>query len=224
MRAEKQEQRRREIEQAAYEVLAEKGYAGASMLAIAKRAGASNETLYGWYGSKQGLFRALVEENAREVAALLRDSIGQGRDPLETLRRLGPLLLRLLLGDKAVALNRAAAADAAAGGLLGRTLAAAGRETILPLIAEVFAEARARGQVHLDSPEEAAELYISLLVGDLQIRRVTGALERVTEGEIRRRVERAVGGICRLSDGREPVQATPNETAFATFRREPDKI
>ncbi len=44
-----------------------KGYAGASMLAIARQAKASNETLYNWYGDKNGLFRALVVRNAGEV-------------------------------------------------------------------------------------------------------------------------------------------------------------
>ena len=51
------------IEQAAYELIDEFGYDGISMLKIAKRAKASNETLYKWYGDKKGLFSALVETN-----------------------------------------------------------------------------------------------------------------------------------------------------------------
>ncbi|MEQ8740678.1 MAG: helix-turn-helix domain-containing protein, partial [Hoeflea sp.] len=63
MREETRAARQAQIEQAAYEVLEEKGYAATSMLAIAKRARASNETLYNWYGDKTGLFRALVVRN-----------------------------------------------------------------------------------------------------------------------------------------------------------------
>ncbi|MCP4433742.1 MAG: TetR/AcrR family transcriptional regulator, partial [Gammaproteobacteria bacterium] len=43
------------IEEATYELLAESGYHACSMLSIAKRAKASNETLYRWYGDKVGL-------------------------------------------------------------------------------------------------------------------------------------------------------------------------
>lgn len=67
MKRETQLIRKDQIERAAYEVLKEKGYAGASMLSIARKARASNETVYNWYGDKAGLFKALVQRNAAEV-------------------------------------------------------------------------------------------------------------------------------------------------------------
>ena len=57
MREEKKSLRQQQIEDAAYEVLEAKGYDGTSMLGIARQARASNETLYNWYGDKQGLFQ-----------------------------------------------------------------------------------------------------------------------------------------------------------------------
>ena len=71
----KKDARSEQIEEAAYAVLAEKGFAGASMLSIAKRAKCSNETMYRWYGDKVGLFRALVTRNADRVASVLRQRI-----------------------------------------------------------------------------------------------------------------------------------------------------
>jgi AcrR family transcriptional regulator len=192
LRPENQAARRRAIEQAAYEVLAEKGYAATSMLAIAKRAGASNETLYRWYGNKQALFRSLVEANAREVAELLRDGISAGRNPWTTLKGVGPVLLRLLTSERAIALNRAAVMDADETGMLGRTLADAGRNSIVPLIARVFEEGRASGLMAFDSREEATETYVGLLVGDLQIRRAIGVLAPLGDAELQRRSDRAL--------------------------------
>jgi AcrR family transcriptional regulator len=192
MRPERQAARRREIEQAAYEVLAEKGYAATSMLAIAKRAGASNETLYKWYGTKQVLFRSMVEGNAREVAELLRSSMATGRAPWDTLKSVGPLLLRLLTSEKAIALNRAAVMDAEETGILGRTLAEAGRGSIGPLIAKVFQRGKISGEMVFETKQEAAEIYISLLVGDLQIRRAIGVIGPVDGAELLRRSDRAV--------------------------------
>ena len=61
MKKEKKVQRQSEIETAAYALLDEFGYGGISMLKIAKRAKASNETIYRWYGDKLGLFKSLVK-------------------------------------------------------------------------------------------------------------------------------------------------------------------
>lgn len=192
MRPENQAARRRAIQQAAYELLAEKGYAATSMLAVAKRAGASNETLYKWYGNKQALFRSLVEANAHEVAELLRDGLSAKRNPWATLKSVGPVLLRLLTSDRAIALNRAAVMDADETGMLGRTLADAGRNSVVPLIARVFEEGRAGGQMTFDSIEDATETYVGLLVGDVQIRRAIGVLASLGEAELHRRSDRAL--------------------------------
>ena len=135
MRPENQEKRRREIEEAAYAVLAEKGFKATSMLAIAKRASASNETLYRWYGSKSDLFSALVEKNAADVRRHLEAAMAEDGDAMEALRGLGPLLLQLVTGDRAIALNRAAAGDAAESGLLGKAIARSGKAQVMPLIA-----------------------------------------------------------------------------------------
>lgn len=75
MRKEKRSLRQQQIEDAAYEVLEIKGYGGTSMLGIAKQARASNETLYNWYGDKQGLFQALVMRNAEQVKEYLETEL-----------------------------------------------------------------------------------------------------------------------------------------------------
>lgn len=172
MREENRSLRQQQIETAAYALLEEKGYAGTSMLAIARKARASNETLYNWYGDKQGLFKALVTRNAAEVKSLLEEELAAEENPMATLARFGPRLLELLLGDRAIALNRAAAADPT--GELGTVISIAGRETVLPLLVEVLEQAKRRGDLFFDQPEEPASLYMNLLVGDLQIRRVIG--------------------------------------------------
>ncbi|MEM7568070.1 MAG: TetR/AcrR family transcriptional regulator [Pseudomonadota bacterium] len=173
--------RRRVIEDAAYAVLLEKGYRRTSMLAVAKRANASNQTLYRWYGSKQGLFTALIEANADEALAVLRTS--EASDVDATMEAFGAALLGVVTGEKAVALNRAAAADADETGELGHALAKAGRARVLPAITARLTAARLEGL----EPDEAAELYVSLLVGDLQIRRVIGVLGPLPDEERARR-------------------------------------
>ncbi|MEM9247151.1 MAG: TetR/AcrR family transcriptional regulator [Pseudomonadota bacterium] len=190
MREENRSKRQEEIEAAAYDVLQAKGYAGASMLAIAKRARASNETLYNWYGDKRGLFQSLVVRNAAEVKRHLEAELDTDHDALSILSTLGPKLFALLTGDRAIALNRAAAADST--GELGATLAKSGRAAIFPLLARVMERARDDGQLAFARTEEAVGLYLDLLIGDLQIRRVIGSLAQPPAADGARKSDQAL--------------------------------
>lgn len=190
MRDENRAIRQQQIEAAAYQVLEAKGYGGTSMLAIAKQARASNETLYNWYGDKQGLFQALVTRNAAEVKDHLEAELKSDHDALSILGTLGPKLLDLLTGDRAVALNRAAAADST--GELGATLSKAGREAVFPLLEQVLLRAREERRLCFETSGEAVGLYLDLLIGDLQIRRVIGRQPRPSRAARQARSERAV--------------------------------
>lgn len=196
MREEKRSLRQHQIEAAAYELLEAKGYGGTSMLGIAKQASASNETLYKWYGDKQGLFQALVTRNAEEVKGHLEAELKTDHDALSILGTFGPKLLNLLTGDRAVALNRAAAADSS--GELGATLSKAGREAVLPLLEQVLLRARNEGQLNFEHSDEAAGLYLDLLIGDQQIRRVIGRLPSPSKTFCEERSRRAVRHLRQL--------------------------
>lgn len=191
LKRENQEQRRREIEAAAYAVLQEKGYKATSMLMVAKRASASNETLYRWYGNKQTLFAALVASNLEDVRAYLSESIRRAGDLETTLFELGVLLLELVTGEKAIALNRAAATDVYESNSLGATIAEGGRKTIKPMVADVLKGGMEAGELQSTDPEMVAEVYLNLVIGDLQIQRVIGVLPLLEKKAVEARVRRA---------------------------------
>ncbi len=185
-------ERERAIEAAAYEILAERGYGGTSMLLVAQRARASNETMYRWYGDKNGLFAAMVRRNAQAAGERLEAALGSSRGAGAILRDVAPVLLGLVLGERAVALNRAAAADPT--GDLGRIIAEGGRRRIVPLIAELLR----RERPDIDG-EALAELFIALVIGDQQIRRIVGDLGPPDDAAIARRVAWALDAFARLS-------------------------
>ncbi|MCW2307805.1 TetR/AcrR family transcriptional regulator [Rhodobium gokarnense] len=195
MKETRRDEKKKAIREAAYALLVEKGYKAASMLEIARRASASNETLYRWYGNKQGLFREMVEENASGVRELIDGALAEGAPLMETLSRLGPLLLKLVTGERAVALNRAAAADVHETGTLGPTIAASGRQTIVPMIADLIRKASDGGEVACGDPDEAAEIFVALLIGDVQIACVIGARGPLSDAEIAARSARALDGL-----------------------------
>jgi AcrR family transcriptional regulator len=200
MQSSKQEERRVQIEDAAYRMLGEKGYAGTSMLAIARAAKASNETLYNWYGDKKGLMAALVARNTETVRATLAENVSG--DPMDHLARLGPVLLAMVLGPRAVALNRAAAADPS--GDLGRAISEGGREVVAPLVTQIMVRAVADGSLQ-GEPEDLAQLYLTLLIGDQQIRRVTGAMEAPTPEQNAKRSEEALATLQSFNRGESNV-------------------
>lgn len=197
MRESAQKERRRLIEEAAYALIDEKGYDNISMLAIAKRAKASNETLYRWYGDKKGLFQAMVIRNADVVYASLVEDLEAHRDPMQILEDISLKLLRLLTSDRAIALNRAAAADAS--GELGKALSKVGRERVLPLIAKVLGQIKDQGTFGDLSLEEVTRLYMNLLIGDLQIRRAIGVVPALNDDELKIRTRQALDYLLKFA-------------------------
>lgn len=182
MRDESKAERQREIEAVAYRMIRERGYGSVSMLAIAKEAKASNETLYRWYGNKRGLLSAMVERNAQAAADTLQSAIEDGADAIATLEIIAPILLSMLLGEKAILLNRAAASDET--GELGATIGLAGRSVVFPLIETLIARGMVDGGLNAPSAREATEWFLCLLIGDQQIRRVIRTLEQPNEAEV----------------------------------------
>lgn len=191
MRQEARKTRRKEIQRATLALLVQHGYAATTMASVAKAAGASLETLYKWYGDKPGLFRAMVQANIEELRDELVMSAAAFRDPLAAVQEFGPQLIAVLTSEEVVALNQAAAADPS--GDLGRIIAEVGRGSIAPQLTDLFARA-----IESEDPAQVTEVYLGLLLGDLQIRRVIGRMPPPDAVEARQRADRALEMLRRL--------------------------
>ena len=136
------------------------------MLAVAKRAGASKETLYSWFGDRSGLIRALIECNGERAATAVRAAmIDDGRDPRDVLTDHAVGLLRLLTGPGSIALNRAAMDDPD----LAAALLAGGRYRVGPIVEEYLARLDETGRLPIPDPAAAYRLLYGLTVRDVQI-------------------------------------------------------
>ena len=198
MKADRREKRRDEILDAATTLLVERGYRDTSMLEVARRASASKETLYAWFGDKHGLFEAVIRRNAATLQTVLARHLEE-EAPLDmVLRDFGRALLQLLLGDGAVAINRAAIAEAQADPRLARILSRSGREATLPGFVQILEASRAQGLLKFDSAKEAAEDYLGLLLGDLQVRRLLGLAPTPTKAQVEARARRAAAAFQNL--------------------------
>jgi AcrR family transcriptional regulator len=196
------DRRRGEILDAAFSVLAERGYRGASTREIAERARASKETLYSWFGDKRGLFEELIRRQAEGVGEALSASLERGtEEPAVVLRAFAVELLRLLLGERAVVINRAAISEAAADPTFARILTAGGRSSIVPKLESYLEGQRSRGRLDFGpfgDASAAAEALIGLTIGDRQVRRLLGTLPMPEPEQIEALAERAVAGFLKL--------------------------
>lgn len=168
------EHRRREVLSAALEVIAERGFERTTMQAIADRAGASKETLYSWFGGREGVVSALIESNADTSAERVTAALGAmptSRDDARTvLVGYATSLLTLLTGGESVALNRAAMTSPA----LGEALLASGRNRVGPIVEDFIGRLDQAGLLRAPDPAEAFRTLYGLVVRDTQIRVLLG--------------------------------------------------
>ena len=198
--------RREEILEVALSVLAERGYRGASMREIAERAQASKETLYAWFGNKKGLFEELVGWQAERVDAVVAPSLERGDDdPAEVLRGFALELQRLLLGDRAVVINRAAISEASSDPTFARVLATQGRGSVVPKLERYLEGQRERGRLGFEEAGKAIDALIGLAIGDQQVRRLLGVLPMPEPKQMEARAERTVGQFLALFASERPA-------------------
>jgi AcrR family transcriptional regulator len=200
-------ERREEILKVALSVLAERGYRGASMLEIARRARASKETLYAWFGDKRGLFEELVTWQAERVDAVIAPNLERdGDDPSEVLRGFALELQRLLLGERSVVINRAAISEATSDPTFAEVLAAQGRGSVVPKLARYLEAQRERGYLRFEDAGAAIDALIGLAIGDQQVRRLLGVLPMPEPQQIEARAARTVEQFLTLFAGDRSTQ------------------
>src|SRR5258708_6228874 len=102
--------RRVEILEAAALAFFEQGYAATSIDAIIERVGGSKRNIYNEFGSKQGLFTAMVSEIADSALSSLDLEKFDG-DLEATLRRLGHRLAHIYLSPNLVGVYRIIVAE-----------------------------------------------------------------------------------------------------------------
>jgi AcrR family transcriptional regulator len=171
-----------------------------TMTAVARRASCSKETLYKWFGDRDGLLTATVRWQASKVRAGNWDSQHLDVEALRaSLERFAANWLAVISSETSIALNRVAVGHAASGkSNLGRIVLANGRFAIGERLKPLLEAARAAGLLAFDETEEAFRTFFGLVGRDVQVRLLLGDGLGLSEAEIARDAARAVEQFFRL--------------------------
>jgi TetR/AcrR family transcriptional repressor of mexJK operon len=146
-----------------------RGFGAVSMDAIARAACVSKATVYAHFASKEDLFGAVIgRECERRFAGFTAHELDPG-DLAASLFVLGRRFLELILSPDALALHRIILGEVARFPLLGEVFWRAGPERNLMQIEAFMRRAAAVGALELDDPRLAAEQFVGLVRGEIQL-------------------------------------------------------
>jgi AcrR family transcriptional regulator len=190
-------ERQQDVLDAVLRLLVEEGDA-LTMSAVARRASCSKETLYKWFGGRQGLLIATVRWQASKVRVSLPDrerlDLGTLRASLDSFAR---DWLRVISSDTSIALNRLAIAHAGSDGL-GAVVLDNGRLAIGRRMKPLLEAARDRGLLDFDDAETAFRTFFGLVGRDVQMRLLLGERLALDDAEIVRDAARATAQFLTL--------------------------
>jgi TetR/AcrR family transcriptional regulator, mexJK operon transcriptional repressor len=204
------EKRRDEIAAVAERVFLELGFNDTTMQIVASRAGASKETLYRHFGSKEGLFSEVVRARAERVYGQVESEIGQRNDPRDVLKKLGYNLLGKLLSEDPLCLFRIVISEVQRTPELGRIFFEQGPNQLLKDLASYLEYATKQGMLNCKEPALAAKLFLGSVVANRHIiRLVVPDYEDLTEEIINHHVEAAVNMFLAAYGPRPDMRAPP---------------
>lgn len=142
---------------AAETLFLEQGYQNTTLAAVVQKSGGSLATLYEHFGNKQGLLRAIITRMAYENRPPIPSSTPSLSSRSEALR------------DQAFA----------------SSLYDEMHVTAIDDLANVFALWDQQGEAEIDDPRAAAELFLTILASDTQMRALcTGTAEEPSHAEL----------------------------------------
>ena len=155
--------RRAAILKAARICFLDRGFIRTSISDVIALSGGSRATVYDEFGSKEGLFAALI---GSILAQMRLPEIADG-PPEEVLREVGLSYMAQLMDPEALALYRGVLGESSHIRQLGQTIFAAGPEAAAAALAARLSVWNRAGLLAVDDPERAASLFLAMVEGDL---------------------------------------------------------
>jgi TetR/AcrR family transcriptional regulator, mexJK operon transcriptional repressor len=183
------------------------GFGAVSMDAIAREAAVSKATVYAHFAGKEELFGAVIGRECERYFARFSAGELDPRDVGASLTVLGRRYLELLLSSEAIALHRIILGEVTRFPVLGEVFWRAGPERQRVQIEAFLKSAIASGTLALADTRLAAEQFVSLVRGEIQLRHLLRLEADADQRGVSAAVEGAVATFMRAFSIRNGVSA-----------------
>lgn len=175
---------------------------------VARRASCSKETLYKWFGDRDGILNATVQWQASKVRSGNWDVQRLDASALrQSLEDFAATWLTVISSPTSIALNRVAAGQAASHkSNLGEIVLANGRFAIGERLKPLLEAGRRAGLLDFDDTETAFRTFFGLVGRDVQIRALLGDSLKLSPAEIAADAARATGQFFTLFGAAKPAR------------------
>lgn len=148
---------------AATDLFIERGYDGVSIDAVVQQVGGSKASIYNYFGNKEGLFKAIIENNCQKLLESLQSAEVINLTPRAALTVLGHQFLCVILAPKAIALHRLVVAQSSQFPELGKLYFEAGPARACQALEKYIKQQQRLGKLRKCNAYRAAEQFYSML-------------------------------------------------------------
>jgi TetR/AcrR family transcriptional repressor of mexJK operon len=197
LRVLQREERRRKFVAAAEALFLRHGYAGTSVNAVVRCAGGSLATLYAEFGTKEGLFEAVIRERVGAAFAVAGAAGESGGDVGARLSGIAARIHERTLSRESLGLYRLAIAEGPRLRALRQAVLETGLDAFLERLADLLARWGEAGELAIEDPAMAAQQFLALVQGQHQFIAGCGAGRRLSAVLRRRHLAAAVSTFLR---------------------------
>lgn len=176
----------------ARQVFLDVGFDGASVDEIARVAGVSKATLYSYFPDKRLLFMEVAKLQCQAQATAALQTIDLHQPPRVILRQMGQKFLTFIVSDFGLRMFRVCVSEADRFPELGQQFYNSGPVLVRKIIMEYLQEAQARGEVHVDNFQMAADQFSEMCKTTLWVQILCGVKAQPTQEEIDAIIDEAV--------------------------------
>lgn len=205
------DEKREAIMAAAFTLFAEHGFEGVGLETVAARAGVSRKTVYGHFGDKAGLLKAIILSKTRRVD--VPPAVLPGKDIREQLIAYGAFGLRAIYSEGNRALDQLITREVTRDPALARGVYRSGPMATQKFIAGLMRSAIDRGELSPSTDAwRAAGDFMSLLGNTLTTRSLLGLFSTLTKKEAQASAEHAADMVMCYYGARSGT-VSPEKTA-----------
>jgi AcrR family transcriptional regulator len=192
------DKRRRAMMDAAWKLFMQKGYIAVSLDEIIREAGGSKSSIYGFFGNKEGLFLAIIEDITAKIVSDMRLPDTEGMPTREALRRIGFALGRDILSEHGIGLYWLSVSISRKFPDVARLFYESGPRTPIRAFAAFLAKEAKAGRLRIKDALKASEVFHALILDAPHLAMSLNVRNSPSDKELKQLVDDAVDQFLEL--------------------------